>query len=245
MLFVMREIQRRLRRRLGEELDDPALAKRVVSTSSVLTLDTIGSHVVDGIATSPLLSYTPSTIVEDRIDCLWIFAHGYRRPDDALLRTYGLELARRLEPGPVNEELAKLGADIHLRTGVPIVAELGIANVLFEMGIDDALVAEFVVEPDHAVLHGTTPAVVHRGIEIARAEGIDLSHAGVLAHADHAVRCQMTLQAAGIAADTPKDVALPGFYDAESREPTSRTREAFIRADLSERAVLIRHTQRS
>lgn len=223
-----------LRRRLEEELDDGALAAAILAGLDDTIVDALAERAGDDIATSPVLSYRPPTVADDRVDTLWILAFGYRRIADRAGASAGAAVPPMsdLEPGPTNEALAGVAAGFVARRPVPIIAQWEVAHVLDGLGVPDVVSVEPDHAPDGSVVYLSTAAVVAKGLRLAAEVGIEVGRAGILSHADHAQRCVLTAAAAGMIAAVPEGVRLPTGYDTESGQPWTRSRAEFIPLDL-------------
>ena len=65
-----------------------------------------------------------------------------------------------------------------------------------------------------------------------QAAGVELRTVGVIGFADHAVRCVLTVDAAGMRAAVLKGVALPHTYDPGSGQSWTRDRKTYLATDL-------------
>ena len=220
-----------LARRLEQELGGGAVASAIV--------EGLDDGVGDEVATSPLLDYQPPTLPDDKVASLWVLAFGYRLTDPSAASDGAIPPMEALAPGPVNEALAHEAAAFVGRHRVPIVAQWEVAGMLVALGVDGVIS----VEPDHSddgdIVYLSTAGVIAKGLRLATDAGITVGEAGLLAHADHAVRCVMTANAAGMRAAVPRGVRLPSEYDLESGQPWTRRREDFIPLDLMGRTVLV------
>lgn len=229
--------------RLGTELDDPELADQVVAGLDQGLVDQFVTRSGDDIAGTPLLSYQPDTIPDDDVDLLWVFSYGFRFADASGASAEGLEVGEtpppmdQLVPGPTNEALAQAAADFVADHPVPIIAQWEVAQVLEEMGVANVISVEPDVAADGTVTYLSTMGVADKGKGMAEADGIDIGTAGVLCFEDHAVRCLMTMESAGMEAGVPEGVELPSEYDPESGQVWTRSRETWIPVDLLGRSI--------
>lgn len=226
-----------IRRRLARELGDEELAAGVASSIDETLLQRLAD--VD-IATTPLLTYRPPTAPDDRIDSLWILAFGHRvvATADDVDHDGGIPPMSDLEPGPVNERLARLAADFVSRRPVPIIAQWEVADELGALGVTDVISVTPDRAADGSVVYLSTAGVLDKGRRLVEAAGVEAGRAGLLAHADHAGRCLLTAAAAGLDAVVPDSVDLPTAYDPASGQPWTRRRADFIPVDLMARAYL-------
>lgn len=233
-----------LQQRLTVEFGDARVASEIASSIDDDSIERLAALLADGDpSTSPLLSYQPHRIPGDEVDSLWILAFGYRLADPST----EAELAgtippmSALIPGPINEALAHEAADFVARRPVPIVAQWEAARVLADLGVANVISVEPDIDDAGVITYLSTAGVVSKGLTLAAAVGVEIGQAGLLAHADHAVRCLTTAAAAGLDAAVPKGVNLPAEYDAESGQPWTRSRVSYLPADLLARSYSARH----
>lgn len=228
--------------RLGTELDAPQLGEQVVAELDDGLVDQLQTMAGGDIMGSPKLSYDPDTIPADDVDSLWVFSYGFRFADEGQ-DPDGLQVGEtpppmdELVPGPTNEALAQAAADFVEDHPVPIVAQWEVAQVLEEMGVPDVISVEPDVAADGTVTYLSTKGVADKGLTLAEEAGVPVGQAGVLCFADHAVRCLLTAEAAGMTAGVPAGVELPDEYDPESGQAWTRSREAWIPVDLLGRSI--------
>lgn len=230
----------RLTARLGDELDDADAAGRTVAGMDDAAVAG-AERLADGdIATSPWLSYRPTTVPAEDIDSLWVFSYGYRLADPAAA---GVDVGGEvppmdaLVPGPTNEALARAARDVVADHPVPIVAQWEVARVLDDLGVDGVISVEPDVAADGTVTYLSTVGVAEKGLAALRARNQEPGHAGVCFR-DHAVRCELTMRSLGLTADVPSGVELPADYDPESGQAWTREVETWIPIDLAGRSVL-------
>jgi hypothetical protein len=233
-----------LTRRLTAELDDEALAITVVAGLNDELVQRLERLAGGDIAGTPTLAYAPTRVSTGAIDSLWVFAYGYRIDPASGEASVPLGGAPppigAVLPGPTNEELARLAAEFVAEHPVPVIAQWEVARVLKELGVENVISVEPDVAADGAVIYLSTYGVAEKGLRLAAAAGVTVGHAGVLCHADHAVRCVLTARAAGITADVPEGAALPAGYDLESGQEWTRSRATWIPVDLFGRSLLAR-----
>lgn len=233
------DVRGQLEQRLAMELDDATLAAQVVAGLDDPTVERLATLAGGDIAGSPALSYSPTTVRAGEVGSLWIFSYGYRfapgaSPDGQV------PPMEALEPGPVNTELARLAADFVREHPVPIVAQWEVAQVLDRLGVDDVISVEPEFAADGTISYLSTAGVAEKGLRLAKERGITVGHAGVLAFADHAVRCVLTARDAGMTADVPEGVELPHDYDPQSGQEWTLARSTWIPADLYGRSFFAR-----
>jgi len=227
--------------RFGDELGDADAAARTVAGMDDAAVAG-AERLADGdIATSPWLSYRPTTAPAGDIDSLWVFSYGFRLADpsrEAVPVGGSVPPMDALVPGPTNEALARAARDFVAEHPMPIVAQWEVARVLHDLGVDDVISVEPDVSADGTVTYLSTVGVAEKGLAALRARGGEPGHAGVLCFRDHAVRCGLTMRSLGLSADVPSEVELPAEYDPESGQLWTRKIETWIPIDLAGRAVL-------
>lgn len=223
-----------LRRRLETELDDASLATEIAETLD----DELVTALTNGDAEStPLLSYRAPRIPDAEVTALWVFAFGYRFVDGSTNDgADGVPPRADILPGPVNEDLARQVADFVAHTPVPVIAQWEVADVLQALWVPDVVPVDPDVDDNGTVTYLSTAGVIEKGSRLAAEAGLSIGAAGVLGHADHAVRTIRALDAAGITAAVPESVDLPTEYDAESGQPWTRSRSIYVPLDLRVRA---------
>jgi hypothetical protein len=218
-----------LTKRLGKEYGDAALAKRIVTALGDDTVTALEAKVpLADVATSPFLAYKPPRVAADKVDSLVVFAFGNRKGADG-----------QLEPGPMNEAIAKAVSQFVRKHPVPVYAQTEIATQLQAAGVSDVTSIDPVTAPDGTVTYLSTAGVAEQAVAKARAAGKELGTVGVVGFSDHAVRCVLTARKAGLTgAAVPKGIVLPSVYDAESNQPWTRSRAAYLPTDLLGRLTL-------
>jgi hypothetical protein len=225
-------------------LDDQTAAESVAATLDESTVVGIQELTDGDIEGSPKLGYTPSTVPVDEIDSLWLFSFGFRI--DPASGIAPVDLADPpppidvVSPGPVNEAIARVAADLVADHPVPIIAQWEIARVLEQLGVDNVISVEPEFNADGSVVYLSSPAVAVAGLRIATDRGIDVGHAGVLCIPDFAVGCLVSARRAGIAADVPEGIDIPDDYDPDSGQLWTRSREAWLPIELLGRTYLMR-----
>lgn len=122
---------------------------------------------------------------------------------------------------------------------VPVLAQWEVADLLLADGVAEVISVEPDEGPDGEVVYLSTAGVADKAVMLADDAGIDLGQVGVLCFADHAGRCLLTAEAAGMTgAAVPAGVALPDEYDPRSGQPWTRDRGAYLETDLTGRLLL-------
>lgn len=232
-----------LRERLEVELGDTALAATVVEQVDDWLLPRIEQMTGGDILGSDLLSYAPSTAAAASIDSLWVFSWGFRIESSTELGPVGLTdpppPMEALQPGPINEQLARIAAAFVRRHPVPIIAQWEVARVLRELGVTDVISVEPQIAPDGTVTYLSTPDVVTEGVRMAAEAGVEVGHAGVLCFEDHAVGCLLAAGKGGLEADVPTGVTLPSDYDDQPGQLWTRSAADWFPVDILGRAFLL------
>jgi len=235
----LREQREALGRRLTQEFDDADVAVEIVTAVDDSVVAGLVERSDPDLATSPLLSYRPPAVPDAEVDSLWILAFGYRFAEGGA--DAGADGAippmSALEPGPVNEALAREAAAFVDRHPVPIVAQWEVARVLAELGVGEVISVEPDYDDDGSVIYLSTMGVLEKGLRLLDEAGLTAGRAGVLGHADHAGRCLMAARGAGLSAAVPEGVDLPADYDPESGQPWTRSRTNFVPVDLMVRSL--------
>ncbi len=212
-----------LTKRFAKEYGDAALAQQVVTGLSDATITSLEAKVpAADVATSPFLSYKPPRVAADKVDSLVVFAFGNRLGADG-----------ELQPGPMNEALAKAVEKFVAEHPVPVYAQTEIAQQLQAAGVQHVTSIDPVTNADGTVTYLSTAGVADQVMSKAGAAGKQLGTVGVIGFSDHAVRCVLTARKAGMtSAAVPKGVTLPTVYDPESNQSWTRARSAYLPTDL-------------
>ncbi len=214
--------------RLGEELGDGALAAELVDAVGPAAVARLRAEVGDGVATHPLLAYQPPTVPDDEVDSLVVFAFGNRVAGDG-----------SLSPGPVNQDLADVTAAFVAEHPVPVFAQWEVADLLIAAAVPDVTSIEPDTGPDGEVIYLSTAGVAEKAVALADEQGVDLGQVGVVCFADHAGRCVLTAEGAGMDAAVPDGVDLPSTYDPRSGQEWTRDRLAYLTTDLQGRLLAL------
>ena len=214
--------------RWTDELGDAALAQELVDglgADGVAQFEALVG--LDAVFTDPLVSMVPPTVPADVVDSVVVYAFGNRVAADGTLSA-----------GPMNEDLAQATADFVAEHPVPVFAQWEVAELLVDQGVADVTSIDPDTGPDGEVVYLSTAGVAEKAVTLADDAGVDLGQVGVIAFADHAVRCVLTSEAAGMAgAAVPEGVDLPGEYDPESGQAWTRDRVTYLLTDLQGRLL--------
>ena len=190
-------------RHLAQELGDQETARQL---AEVLLED--------------VLSWRPQTIAVERVETFIAFTFGNRMLDNG-----------NREPGPVNEELADVVAELHELRAAPVFAQWEVAAALAGRLPDGAVVPIYPGRDDRGEpVYLSTSGVL---AEIARRLGdpAKLGVVGVVGFADHLWRCVATSRRFGFDAHAPS-IPMPGTYDPLSGQAWCRNRHAYLLHDL-------------
>jgi 5'-nucleotidase len=228
-----------LQSRLAVELGDDEVAAEVSAGLGDDLVSTLAERTGGSLLTHPLLSMTPPTVDPADVDSLWILSFGYRfAPGVEPPADGAIPSPDDIVPGPVNEALARAAADFVAEWPVPIIAQSEVADALAELGVTDVISVGPDVAADGTVTYLSTVGAIDKGLRLAAEAGVDPGTAGILCFADHATRCQLVAQAAGLTAGVPDGVELPSEYDPESGQPWTRDRVSYLTTDLLGRTLL-------
>lgn len=194
--------------RWSSELGDPALAAQL--TAALF---------------DPIFTWKGEELPVDQIDTIVAYGFGNRLDADG-----------NPSPGPMNEQLAQLVADVLSTRPVRTFAQWEIADSLASMGVQgDITSITPVVGEDGATTYLSTAGVAAKVVELSGGDAASLGNVGIIAWYDHEVRCIETSRSAGMQAYAPAGVELPRDYDPQSGQEWTRTREAYVLQDLKAR----------
>jgi hypothetical protein len=140
-------------------------------------------------------------------------------------------------PGPVNEALADLAVRLHAATGARVWAQWEVAEAIGRRLTGDALRAIYPERDAQAEPHFRSTGGVVEAVVRAAGGSAGLGTVAVLAVRDHAWRCVELCRRHGLQAGAPAGWALPELYDAESGQPWTRARLAYLLHDVHCRAL--------
>ena len=214
--------------RWTDELGDAALAQQLVDglgADGVAQFEALVG--LDAVLTDPLVAMTPPTVPDDEVDSLVVYAFGNRVAADGTL-----------SPGPTNEALAQVVEDFVADHPVPVFAQWEVADLLAESGAGDITSIDPDTGADGEVVYLSTAGVAEKAVALADQQGVDLGHVGVIGFQDHAVRCVLVSEAAGMAgAAVPEGVDLPSAYDPQSGQEWTRDQQTYLLTDLQGRLL--------
>ena len=211
--------------RLGIELGDAKVAASVVAKMDAESLAALETQVpASQVATSELFRYRPKRGADEQIDSVVVFSFGNRVASDGATSS-----------GPTNEALANSTAAFVKGHPVPVYAQWEVAEILGTLGVANVVSIKPGVGADGKEIYLSTAGVADKAVQDAGAASRPLGTVGVICFADHAVRCVLTAETAGMDAVVPKGADLPDTYDPQSGQSWTRDRATFISTDLTAR----------
>lgn len=166
------------------------------------------------------LSWTAPTLPPAQFGSIMAFTFGNR------MRPNGNRV-----PGPVNERLADAAVALHRVAGRPIFAQWEIAEAIGSRVAAGDLVAIYPPQDARAEpLYLSTGGVVAQIAQLR--DPAAFGAVGVIAFADHMVRCVQIARRFGFVAAAPEGMAMPYEYDADSGQPWCRSRLAYLLHDI-------------
>lgn len=209
--------------RLSAEWGDPALAARVVAGLDQTTVDTYAARIPMGeVMTSPRLVYRVPTQAGP-VDSILVYSFGYRGPDG------------ERQPGPVNEAMARAVAEYVRMHPTPVYAQIEPAKALRALGVTDVTEVPLQRRSDGTVIYQSTADFTSQLLAQLSSSGRRLGRTAVVGFSDHEGRCLLIARGAGIDAVSVDGITAVSTYDPESSQPWTRSREAYLPIDLSQR----------
>jgi hypothetical protein len=136
-------------------------------------------------------------------------------------------------PGPVNEAIAAVAAQVQRRSSAVVYAQWEVAEPLKGL-LPGATVIP--IHPDRDAraepVYLGTLMVVRRVIRLGGGTAA-LGTVGIIAFRDHLRRCVATARALGLDAHAPEGITMPDRYDARSGQPWCRNRLAYLLHDIA------------
>jgi hypothetical protein len=210
--------------RLTQEWGDPGVVAAVLESIGPDGLAAWEARVpLADVATTELLDYAPPGAPAEELDAVVVFAFGNRVAADGTVT-----------PGPMNEDLADVTAELVARHPVPVFAQWEVARYLEADGVPGVTSIEPTVDADGKVVYLSTRGVAD---VVAGSGEAARGRIGVICFADHQGRCLLTARAAGLDATAIEGVELPATYDPESGQPWTRDRVAYLSGDVMARLI--------
>ena len=166
-------------------------------------------------------------MADNRVSCLIVFAFGNR------------EVNGELQPGPVNEALARAVQSYVAECPVPVFAQWEVADILNAVMPGSAVSITPDIDADGNVVYLNTVQVAEKAMRRADEMGLSLGEVGVAAFADHSVRCVYTCRKLGLEAAVPNGLIMPHEYDPESGQRWTTGRTVYRAVDLLARAQVL------
>lgn len=216
--------------RLAKEYRDPTIAGEVVANLSPALLADLEAKVPQAaIKTSPLLSYRPTKVAASSVNSVLVFEFGNRVAQDGTITA-----------GPTNDALAVATETFAKKhPGIPILAQQQIAEQVQASGVQNVTSINPVIGSGGQLVYLSTAGVVAQAVADASTAGISLGQVGIIAFSDHASRCILTAEAAGLSAAVPKGVKLPSTYDPGSGQSWTTNRLSYLEVDLLDRIATL------
>jgi hypothetical protein len=217
--------------RLAKEYRDSTLASEVVANLSPALLADLEVKVPQAvIKTSPFLSYRPAKVVASAVNSLIVFEFGNRVATDGTI-----------SGGPTNDALAVTTEKFAKKNpNVPIFAQQQIAEVVQAAGVQNVTSINPVVGSNGQLIYLSTAGVIAQAVTDANSAGINLGQVGIIGFSDHASRCILTAEAAGLTAAVPKGIGpLPSTYDPGSGQSWTTNRLSYLEIDLLDRILTL------
>ena len=209
--------------RLSEEWGDRALAARIVDGLDQATIDGYAARIpMSDVMTSPRLVYRVPT-ASGSVDSIVVYAFGYRGPDGDR------------QPGPVNEAMARAVATYVRAHPTTVYAQTEPAQALRALGVTDVTEVPLQRRADGTVIYQSTADFTAQLLAQLSSKGRRLGRTAVVGFSDHEGRCLLIARGAGIDAVSLDEIASVSTYDSESSQPWTRSREAYLPIDLSQR----------
>ncbi|MFJ8599998.1 hypothetical protein ACIREM_14970 [Streptomyces shenzhenensis] len=172
--------------------------------------------------------WAPAAAPTDRLDFIVAYSFGNRPPADGGDPTKVLA-----EPGPMNEQLADVVAEIRAVRTLPVYAQWEIAYFLTtKHGLDQVTAIEPVIAADGTITYLSTDGVAAQVAELRKAAPGGIGTAGVVGWRDHIKRCVLTTEGRGMTAFAPEGFTMPDTYDPESGQPWTRRRDLYLVHDM-------------
>jgi hypothetical protein len=224
----------------GDVAETGAAADATTTTeeATTTTSTTAPATFADGLVARWTDELGDAALAQELVDGLG--ADGVAQFETLVVDAFGNRVAAdgTLSPGPTNEALAHVVEDFVAEHPVLVFAQWEVADLLAENGVGDITSIDPDTGRDGEVVYLSTAGVAEKAVTLADQQGVDLGQVGVIAFADHAVRCVLTSEAAGMTgAAVPEGVDLPTEYDAESGQEWTRDRATYLLTDLQGRLL--------
>ena len=186
--------------------------------------DADAAAAVSQIIASDILVWKPPVMPVTEVNSIVAYAFGNRIADNG-----------NRSPGPMNQALAEQVVRLYQQTGAPVYAQWEIAESIGDRIPKGKLITinpgrDAQAEPVYLSTVGVANEVVKLSGGSAK-----LGKVAVIGFYDHIKRCVDTSIAAGMVAAAPAGYDMPREYDAQSGQPWTRSRLAYLMHDIRER----------
>ena len=196
-----------LEEHLTIELDDASIAKELAT-----------------ILVENILKWKAPTIAPEQITSIVAYAFGNRI----------LPNGNRL-PGPMNEALADLVAQLHRETNASVYAQWEIAEAIGDRIASEKLtIINPALDAQANVVYLSTAGVASAILKHV-GDPQKLGKVAVIAFNDHLYRCIKVSRDAGMDAYAPAGYSMPSDYDPHSGQPWTRNRLTYLVTDIKAR----------
>jgi hypothetical protein len=138
-------------------------------------------------------------------------------------------------PGPTNQELAHLVVQLHKETNAPVYAQWEVAEAIGDRIPSENMTVIYPTLDSLANVVYLNTLGVASAIASHSGDVKKLGKVAVIAFNDHLHRCIKTSKSVGIDAHAPEGYAMPSTYDAQSGQPWTRDRLAYLVTDIKTR----------
>lgn len=175
---------------------------------------------------SDILVWKPPVMPVNEVNSIVAYAFGNRVADNG-----------NRSPGPMNQALAEQVVRLYRQSGAPVYAQWEIAESIGNRIPQGKLITinpgrDAQAEPVYLSTVGVANEVVRLAGGAAK-----LGKVAVIGFHDHIKRCVDTSLAAGMAAAAPAGYDMPKEYDAQSGQPWTRSRLAYLMHDIRARVT--------
>ena len=183
--------------------------------------DAVEARALTEVIMADVLQWKPPLIAPKEVDTILGYTFGNR-----------IDANGNRSPGPVNTAIAEIAVGLHEETGAPVYAQWEVAEAIGKRIASRHLVSitpprDARAEPVYLSTNGVAAAVVNRA-----GGGKRLGKVAVVGFADHIKRCVDTSRRTGMDAAAPGGYTMPAAYDADSGQPWTRSRLAYLVHDL-------------
>ena len=171
-----------------------------------------------------ILAWKAPTIAPEQITTIVAFAFGNQ------IMPNGNRI-----PGPMNEALADLVMQLHIKTNAPVYAQWEIAEAIGNrIPSEKIIVINPTLDAQANVVYLSTTGVASAVLKHV-GDPQKLGKVAVIAFHDHLYRCIQITRNAGIDAYVPEGYCMPNKYDKHSGQPWTRDRFTYLITDIKAR----------